>query len=143
MEEEPEEEDAIDMSLYPFSEAIRKAKLPPFFVAPAIEKYDGTTDPAQHIKKFMFAMNTQGISPQALCNLFPGTLTKRALNWIATTKPQSITSFKQLTVGFQQYFAPSKKIRKDTIKLMDIRKRKEGDGEAVRREIPQVGSRGG
>ena len=104
------DEDLIDMSLYPFSELIRKAKLPPFFVAPTIEKYDGTGDPAQHIKKFIFAMNTQGISSQALCNLFPGTLTKRALNWISTRKPQSITSFKQLTEEFQTYFAASKKI---------------------------------
>ena len=123
--EPEEEEDLIEMSLYPFSEAIRKAKLHPFFVAPAIEKYDGTGDPAQHIKKFIFAMNTQGISSQALCNLFPGTLTKRAVNWISTRRPQSIISFKQLTEEFQTYFAASKKIQKDTIELMDVRQKKD------------------
>ena len=52
-------------------------------------------------------------------------MTKRALNWISTRRPQSITSFKQLTEEFQTYFAATRKSRKDTIELMDVRQKKD------------------
>lgn len=47
----------------------------------ALERYDGTTDPDDHVDAFLTQINLFATNEATLCRVFPITLKEAALSW--------------------------------------------------------------
>nr|KYP33430.1 Retrovirus-related Pol polyprotein from transposon opus [Cajanus cajan] len=72
-----------------------------------IDKYDGTTDPDEHLDVFLTQVTLSTIDDAALCRIFPTSLKGRALSWFTRLPPNSIDSFSTLSSQFTIQFATS------------------------------------
>ncbi|KAK3004550.1 hypothetical protein RJ639_020097 [Escallonia herrerae] len=93
---------------YPLSKTIKKAKLPPNFLMPQCDLYDGSGDPGEHV------------SDPVMCQAFPTNLRKAAHAWFKSLRPRSIHSFAQLSDLFQKHFVSSRTRRKNSASLLNV-----------------------
>ncbi|XP_022888964.1 uncharacterized protein LOC111404383 [Olea europaea var. sylvestris] len=105
----------------PFTPEILTYSLPDRFKYPRIKEYDGTTDPINHLNVYTDVMNLQVAPDQVMCKAFPQTLTNVARDWFSTLEPNPIASFSDLAEKFSAFFASSKRIRKTSSSLMQLR----------------------
>ncbi|XP_022897748.1 uncharacterized protein LOC111411449 [Olea europaea var. sylvestris] len=105
----------------PFTPEILTYPLPDRFKYPRIKKYDGTTDPINHLIVYTDVMNLQVAPDQVMCKAFPQTLTNASRDWFSTLEPNSVASFSDLVDKFSVFFASSKRIRKTAASLMQLR----------------------
>ena len=87
-----------------FTEEIRSAKFPRRFNMPSMVPYKGSTDPKSHIESFVLLMEVQGVVGDAVCKVFPLTLSGSVILCFRSLAPRSIDSFAKLRKSFLQHF---------------------------------------
>ncbi|KAK1369417.1 hypothetical protein POM88_035509 [Heracleum sosnowskyi] len=113
----------------PFTQEIMKATISRKFKMPTIKAYDGTGDPANHVRTFSNALLLQPANDAAKCRAFPQTLAGMAQRWYSRLPPNSIGSFKELSKAFINQFVSGKIHEKSSASLMGIR---QGKNETLR-----------
>uniref|UniRef100_A0A2N9F6C2 RNase H type-1 domain-containing protein n=1 Tax=Fagus sylvatica TaxID=28930 RepID=A0A2N9F6C2_FAGSY len=92
---------ALDqISSSPFSEEIERAKLPPRYIAPGFEMYNGRTDPVAHIGHYHQRMALSRHNDALMCKLFPSSLGEVALRWFNQIDRGTISSWDQMAEAF-------------------------------------------
>ncbi|XP_020225119.1 uncharacterized protein LOC109807002 [Cajanus cajan] len=66
---------------HPFVDGIMEVPLPPTWKPLNIERYDGTTDPDEHIDAYVTQVNLYTNEDAILCRVFPTSLKGAALSW--------------------------------------------------------------
>ncbi|KAL2539831.1 Retrotransposon gag protein [Abeliophyllum distichum] len=105
---------------YPFFLEVMAVPLPRDFKQSKMEKYDGSSDPVDHIRSFVDLMKLQAIPDAIMCRAFPPMLRQEARDWVATLLPKSIRTFDEFSKNFAPHFASSKRVKKTTISLMQF-----------------------
>ena len=93
------------------------------------DRYDGSTDPDEHIDAYTTHMSLYTSDDAVLCRVFPTSLKGVALNWFIKLSPNSIDSFATLVTMFETQFATSRPHHLTSIALVGIRQEK---GESLR-----------
>ena len=87
-----------------FVASITSRLLPSKFKMPALDSYDGTRDPFDHIATFKTTMHFQGVLDEIMCRVFPTTLKGPTRVWFNKLLPNTITSFQKLSKLFVSNF---------------------------------------
>ncbi|MFS8025304.1 putative retrotransposon gag domain-containing protein [Helianthus anomalus] len=112
-----------------FSARITHAKLPPKLKMPTIvKKYDGTTDPDDHMFDFDGAARVEQWSMPAWCFMFAQTLTGAARVWFDALNEGEINDFEEFQRLFLQNFNQQRHYSKEITEVHNIRKK---DGESL------------
>ncbi|XP_020216879.1 uncharacterized protein LOC109800511 [Cajanus cajan] len=109
---------------HPFSRRIMEATLLDHWKNLPIEKYDGTTDPDEHLNAVLTQATLSTQDDSALCRIFPTSLKGRALSWFTKLPSSSIDSFCELSSQFTLQFATSKPYRTTSLALAGVRQEK-------------------
>ncbi|KAL2475535.1 Retrotrans gag domain-containing protein [Abeliophyllum distichum] len=104
----------------PFSLEVMVVPLPRDFKQPKMEKYDGFSDPIDHLRSFVDLMRLQATPDAIMCRTFPSTLRQEARDWVATLPPKSIRIFDEFSKNFATHFAISNRVKKTAISLMQL-----------------------
>ncbi|XP_020223144.1 uncharacterized protein LOC109805469 [Cajanus cajan] len=89
-----------------------------------LDKYDGTTDPDEHVDVFLTQVTLSTTDDAALCRIFPTSLKGRALSWFTRLPANSIDSFSTLASQFTIQFATSRPHQLTSLALVSIRQEK-------------------
>ena len=65
-----------------------------------LERYDGTTDPDEHLHVFLTQANLYTNDNAILCRVFPTSLKGATLTWYGRLPPRSIDRFNTLVKRF-------------------------------------------
>ncbi|KAL2490970.1 Retrotransposon gag protein [Abeliophyllum distichum] len=103
-----------------FSLEIMAVPLSQDFQWPKMEKYDGSSDPVDHLRSFVDLMRLQATPDAIICRTFPPMLRREARDWVATLPPKLIRTFDDFSKSFAAHFASSKRIKKTAISLMQL-----------------------
>ena len=68
-------------------------------------------------------MHLQGVLDEIMCRAFPTTLKGPARIWFSRLTPNSINTFKELSVQFTSHFIRGHRYKKSTVCLMSIKQR--------------------
>ncbi|XP_020229970.1 uncharacterized protein LOC109810815 [Cajanus cajan] len=109
---------------HPFSRRIMEATLLDHWKSMPIEKYDGSSDPEEHLNVFLTQATLSTQDDSALCRIFPTSLKGRALVWFTRLPSSSIDSFNELSSQFTLQFATSKPYRTTSLALAGVRQEK-------------------
>ncbi|KAK4406538.1 hypothetical protein Sango_0660300 [Sesamum angolense] len=109
-----------------FTEGVIVDELPVNCHTPAIAKYDGTTDPQEHLSRFENAALLHRYTGGITCLVFVTTFARAAQQWFNQLPPAMIGSFQEFRSLFLHQFASSRKHRKIELSLFSIR-HKEGE----------------
>ncbi|XP_058741460.1 uncharacterized protein LOC131613841 [Vicia villosa] len=113
----PEPSDEEDFRS-PLSEHIRRVRLPRGMEKPpALDQYDGTTDPDDHIRSIEAVMDYHVVRGSIKCRIFPTTLRKGAMTWYRNLPPDSIHSWTELKDLFLSHFTASRRQPKSEANL--------------------------
>ncbi|KAL8098989.1 hypothetical protein AgCh_031627 [Apium graveolens] len=104
----------------PFTEEIMNAHISRKFKMPTIKAYDGTGDPANHVRTFSNALLLQPVNDAIKCRAFPQTLSGMAQRWYSRLPPNSIGSFRELSKAFIKQFISGRVHEKSSASLMSI-----------------------
>ncbi|KAL8091612.1 hypothetical protein AgCh_034025 [Apium graveolens] len=104
----------------PFTEEIMNAHISRKFKMPTIKAYDGTGDPANHVRTFSNALLLQPVNDAIKCRAFPQTLSGMAQRWYSRLPPNSIGSFRELSQAFINQFISGRVHEKSSASLMSI-----------------------
>ncbi|XP_070045344.1 uncharacterized protein [Nicotiana tomentosiformis] len=100
---------------------------------PEVPKYDGTSDPQEHITTYTTAVKGNDLAPHeiesVLLNTFGETLTRGALTWYSLLPEHSIDSFETLADSFIKAHARARKVQ--ALKA-DIFRIAQGESELLR-----------
>jgi len=113
----------------PFTSYILETPPPEKWKMPTFDKYDGTTDPDNHMWVFMHQMMFHAVSDPIWCRVFSTSLTGEALEWFSELPTGCIDSFATLKARFSTQFAPLKPAILTVDNLVNIRQE---DGESLR-----------
>ncbi|XP_027927449.1 uncharacterized protein LOC114184336 [Vigna unguiculata] len=113
----------------PFTSYILETPLPEKWKIPTFDKYDGTTNPDNHMRVFVHQMMFHAVSDPIWCRVFSTSLTGEALKWFSELSAGSIDSFATLKARFITQFAPLKPAILTVDNLVNIRQE---DGESLR-----------
>ena len=78
---------------YPFVNHIMEADIPLWWKPLNLERYDGTTDPDEHLDTFLTQANLYTNDNVTMCRVFPTSLKGLTLTWYGGFPPKSIGSF--------------------------------------------------
>jgi len=106
---------------HPFSETIIKTPLPDNWKSLTIEKYDGSTNPDEHVAIHTTQISLYTWNNAILCRVFPTTLKGAALSWFTRLPLLSIECFDTLIEKFGAQFATSRPHHLTSIALVNIR----------------------
>ena len=67
-------DDLIHQTDTPFIASVTSFPLPPKFLIPQVENYDGSKDPIDHLESFKTLMHLQGVPDEIMCKAFSTTL---------------------------------------------------------------------
>ena len=87
----------------------------------ALERYDGTTDPDDHVDAFLTQINLFATNDATLCRVFPITLKGAALSWFRGLPECSIDSFDTLIERFNAQYATSRAHQVTSAALANLR----------------------
>lgn len=88
----------------PFTTQVISCPLLPKFRMLSLETYDRTKDPLDHLEYFKTLMRLQGIPDDIMCRAFPTTMKGPARVWFSKIKPNSVSTFKELSNSFVTHF---------------------------------------
>ena len=108
----------------PFNRAIREARLPEGFKLLAIKAYEGKSNPQDHLDHFNDLMEFHLVSEMAKCRVFAVTLTSGAKKQLRAIPTGSISSWKQLSTSFLQYFQATKRYVVPLTHLGNVKQKK-------------------
>jgi len=74
--------------------------LPDIWKSLTLEKYDGSTDPDEHVAVYITQISLYISEDAILCRVFPTTLKEVALSWFTKLTPDSIDCFNTLVMKF-------------------------------------------
>ncbi|KAJ0705587.1 putative retrotransposon gag domain-containing protein [Helianthus annuus] len=112
-----------------FGARITHAKLLPKLKMPTtVKKYDGTTDPDDHMFDFDGAARVEQWSMLAWCFMFAQTLTEAARVWFDALNEGEINDFEEFQRLFLQNFSQQRHYSKEITELHNIRRK---DGESL------------
>jgi len=121
---------------HPFTDFVMGAPLPDKWKGFNRDRYDGTTDPDEHMDAYITHMSLYTTDDAILCWVFPTSLKGSALSWFMKLPPNSIDSFETLEVKFDVQFATSRPHHLTSIALVSIRQEKR---ESLRKFIDRFG----
>ncbi|XP_070035197.1 uncharacterized protein [Nicotiana tomentosiformis] len=105
---------------------------------PEIPKYNGTTEPNEHVTSYTFAIKGNGLEDNeiesVLLKKFRETLSKGAMIWYHNLPPNSIDSFSMLADSFVKEHAGARKV---ATRKSDIFKVKQKDNKILREFVSQ------
>ncbi|GAU45101.1 hypothetical protein TSUD_183080 [Trifolium subterraneum] len=87
---------------------------------PSLDKYDGTTDPDEHIQTIETALGYRNLRGSIKCKLFPLSLVRGASTWWRSLPQGSIDSWDELCRLFKAHFTTSKRHPKMVANLKAI-----------------------
>ncbi|GAU23378.1 hypothetical protein TSUD_334260 [Trifolium subterraneum] len=87
---------------------------------PTLDKYDGTTDPDEHVQSVETAIDYRNLRGSIKCKLFPLSLTRGASTWWRNLPPGSIDSWEELCRMFTAHFTTSRRHPKTVASLKAI-----------------------
>ena len=90
-----------------------------------VETYDGSKDPLDHLESFKTLMHLQGVVDEIMCRAFPTTLKGPARIWFSRLTPNSISTFKELSVQFASHFIGGHRYKKSIACLMNIKQQED------------------
>ncbi|XP_043725605.1 uncharacterized protein LOC122672171 [Telopea speciosissima] len=108
---------------HPYPLEIMTTPLPIGFKPPPFDRYDGTTNPTDHINYFNAMMTMYGGTEIVSCRAFPSSRMGATTSWFSWLPPNSITSFAQLCRAFVTRFQSSMKHKKMTVNLFSVKQR--------------------
>ncbi|XP_068492279.1 uncharacterized protein [Phaseolus vulgaris] len=114
---------------HPFTNNIIEVPLPEKWKGFNRDRYDGSTDPDEHMDAYTTHMSLYTSNDAVLCRVFPTSLKGAALSWFTKLSPNSIDSFATLVAKFETQFATSRPHHLTSIALVGIRQEK---GESLR-----------
>ncbi|XP_050273174.1 uncharacterized protein LOC126716188 [Quercus robur] len=121
---------ALDcISQSPFTRRIEGAELPRWFHQPTFVIYNGRMDPVEHVSQFNQRMAVYFRDEALMCKVFPSSLGPMAMRWFDGLKPNSISSFKQLTKVFGSRFITSSRVPRPLDSLLSLSMR---EGETLK-----------
>nr|XP_009801531.1 PREDICTED: uncharacterized protein LOC104247270 [Nicotiana sylvestris] len=98
-----------------FKPSVAIELIPKRFKMPDLPKYDGTSDPQEHITTYTMAVKGNDLDPHeiesVLLKKFGETLTKGDLTWYSLLPKLSIDSFEMLVDSFIKAHAGARKIQ--------------------------------
>ena len=94
-----------------------------------IPKYDGTTDPDEHIDTYEWTMMSLRMDKRFTCVYFLVTLSGNTGKWFKALRPDNISSFEQLRYLFLNNFMQLRKGKEDANSIMAC---KQKEGESIR-----------
>nr|KYP56539.1 hypothetical protein KK1_002780 [Cajanus cajan] len=94
-----------------------------------LDRYDGTTDPDEHIDLYTTQVNLYTNSDAILCRVFPTSLKGAALHWYTQLPAESIDSFNTLIRRFTAQYATSRPHHTTSTTLENL---KQNDDEPLR-----------
>ena len=83
---------------YPFTDEIMTTRLPKGWKNPTLDRYDGTSDPDEHINAYVAQLSIYTTDTHVYCKVFPASLRGVALSWFTQLPPKSIDSFENLKI---------------------------------------------
>ncbi|XP_010667067.3 uncharacterized protein LOC104884166 [Beta vulgaris subsp. vulgaris] len=92
-------------------------------------KYDGTSDPDDHVAAYEGHMFLYTQVDAIWCKVFPSTLTGIAQTWFKSLKPGSVSSFSLLSSMFSTHFVSNRRRERTTGELLSV---KQGENESLR-----------
>ncbi|KAL8105010.1 hypothetical protein AgCh_028972 [Apium graveolens] len=104
----------------PFTEEIMSARISRKFKMPTIKVYDGTGDPANHVRTFSNTLLLQPVNDAIKCRAFSQTLSGMAQRWYSRLPPNSIGSFRELSQAFIKQFISGRVYEKSSASLISI-----------------------
>ncbi|RRT54358.1 hypothetical protein B296_00040215 [Ensete ventricosum] len=104
----------------PFVPEIQDEPFPPGFRLPALEYYDGSSDPSEHITAFQAQMALYDTSVSLMCRAFPTTLRGPARMWYSRLKPAFVSSFDSLMKEFELSFMASTHLKPTATSLLGL-----------------------
>ena len=113
----------------PFTSEVLHFPLPAKFRMPQVEAFDGVKDPVDHLNTYKNQMELHGYQDPIRCRAFAITLKGPALAWFNRLPLSSISSFKELSIGFVSHFIGAMTYRKPSYHLLTI---KQGSQESLR-----------
>ncbi|XP_020206188.1 uncharacterized protein LOC109791311 [Cajanus cajan] len=103
---------------------IAGARLPDNWKNLALERYDGTTDPEEHLDSFVTQVGLYTDEDAVMCKVFPRSLKGPTLSWFTRISTGSVDSFATLSSRFVIQFATSRPHQLTSIALVNIRQEK-------------------
>ncbi|RWW36831.1 hypothetical protein BHE74_00058112 [Ensete ventricosum] len=103
-----------------FIPEIQSKPLPATFRLPALEPFNGSSDPTEHIATFRAHMALYDTSEALMCRAFSTTIRGSAITWYSRLKPASIPSFDSLAREFELNFLTSARPRPTTASLLGM-----------------------
>ncbi|XP_012833285.1 PREDICTED: uncharacterized protein LOC105954155 [Erythranthe guttata] len=115
-------EDDEGMTGSPFIERLQHGELPATFKHVTYE-YTGTTDPWEHLSRFITSASLHRLTDGVKCRVFATTLAGPAQRWFSQLPRCSVHSFAQFSEVFLNHFASSKKQKRSTLTLFAVRQK--------------------
>ncbi|XP_075500140.1 uncharacterized protein LOC142538727 [Primulina tabacum] len=106
---------------YPFVDAIVREPLPGLFKSAKIKDYDGSTDLEENLARFENMAMLHCYDDNIMCKMFLTTLVDSAQGWFEGLAPQSIQSFEDFKKVFLHHLSSSKKYKKTTFNLFEVK----------------------
>ncbi|KAG8391079.1 hypothetical protein BUALT_Bualt01G0150500 [Buddleja alternifolia] len=94
----------------------------PYYI-PDLPKYDGSTDPKQHVIAYENLMTMHNLSDALNSRIFLTTLTGRAQDWFTHLPMGCIVDYIQFMRKFKYHFASKRKYAKSVAHLFSIRQK--------------------
>ncbi|XP_057976096.1 uncharacterized protein LOC131163520 [Malania oleifera] len=113
-------EASLRSSELPFNKEIMEAPLPSRFKMPTFDRYEGLSDPIDHLNNFKMLMQLQGALKAIMCRAFATTLKGTSRDWYRTLRPGSIGSFSDMEQLFTGHFLSSWRVAKTIGHLMSM-----------------------
>jgi len=114
----------LDERRHLFVDGIINVDLPAKWRGLTMDRYDGITDPDEHIDVYTTDIGLFTTSKAVMCRVFPNNQKGMTLSWFTKLPPQSIYSFKTLVNLFTTQFATSRPYHLISITLVNIRQGK-------------------
>ena len=112
---------ALDrISKLPFTCKIEGAKLPRRFHQPTFTMYNSWIDLVKHVSQFNQRMTIHSKDEVLMCKVFSSSLGPVAMRWFDGLRPNSISSFKQLTQAFGSRFITSSNVPRPLDSLLSL-----------------------